>query len=327
MILDHMKGRIEEKVIEKVITAKGGWVPSEISDLGLTPDLTFMDGDELIIVETTVRGDVQSLARLALYDKLMKKHGREVVLVLAAKSFSDQVIALADRSGIRTVMLPRGSPAPRKDRVNSGIKLTSDKAWRVVSRLLRGQPMSIRSISLQEKVSYGWAHAVCEHLMAQGLARRNASSVEIIDIDRLINGAAWERPLQGLSSIDIRTDIDEGFACAREMERTLTGMGVDHSFTGFIAGSLYTGMAVRYDLVQAYVDEDVFSALKEIYSSVDGKGVVIQLLKPDRDVFADTNVVDGLRLASPGLTLLDLAGSGTGAIELRRSMLRDYARL
>jgi len=329
MIYDVMKGKIEEKVIEKVATTKRGWVPSEISGLGLSPDLAFEEGEALIFVETASRGDPQALARLALYDRLVKKQGREVVLVLAAKSFSDQVLALADRLGIRTVVLPRGSPAPRiaVNQGRVGIKLTSEKAWRVVTRLLKDQPMSIRSVSLREKVSYGWAHAVCEHLLAQGMARRKGNMVELTDVERLINGVAWERPLQNLRSVDIHTDIEDGHSCAREVDRTLKEAGVDHSFTGFLAGSLYTGTAVRYDLVQMYVDEDEFDVLREIYSRPEGKGATLQLISPDRDAFTGANIVDGLRLASPGLTLLDLAGSGPGAIELRRAMVRDYARL
>lgn len=86
-------------------------------------------------------------------------------------------------------------------------------------------------------------------------------------------------------------------------------------------------MAVRYDLVQVYVEDPEVAPLKEIYSHKDGKGVTIQLLVPDRDVTTGSKLVDGLRLASPGQTLLDLAGSGAGAIELRRAILRDYARL
>lgn len=329
MIIVHMIGKIEDKVIEMVVNAKGGWIPSEISELGLTPDLTFEDGDSLIIVETAARGDAQSLARLSLYDRLVKKRGREVVLILAANSFSDRVLDLADRSGIRTVMLPRGSLPPRKDddRVKGGVKLTSEKAWRVVSGLLKDQPTSIRSISIRERVSYGWAHTVCKHLLNQGMARRNGNLVEVTDVDRLMNGAAWERPLLGLRSIEMRTEITEAFACAVEMERTMNAAGFDHSFTGFLAGSLFTGMAVRYDRVQVYVDEAEFDFLKDIYSRNDGKGVVIQLLCPDRDVITGSRVVEGLRLASPGQTLLDLAGLGTGGMELRRALLREYARL
>ncbi len=324
-----MSGKIEEKIIEKIATKTEGWVPREISELGLIPDMAFMDGDALIIVETAARGDIQSLARLSLYEKLVQGQDREVTLVLAAKSFSDQVLDLAVRLGMKTVMLPRGALTPGKDlyRGRASIKLTSDKSWRVVSRLLKDQPTSIRNVSLREQVSYGWAHAVCEHLINQGMAKRKGNGLEVTDIDRLINVAAWERPLHSLRSVDVRTDITEGFACAREVERTLTEAGVDHSFTGYLAGALYTGMAFRQDLVQVYVDEDEFDVLKDIYSRSDGKGVVIQLIKPDRDVTLWSRFVDGLQLASPGQTLLDLAGSGAGAIDLRRAVLRDYARL
>ncbi len=324
-----MRGGFEERVIEMIATRKPGWMPMEIADLGLVPDLAYEDGDTLVIVETAPRGDIQTLARLSLYDRLVNKQRREVVLVLAAKSFSDRVLTMADRLGIRTVMLPKGSPTPMKglERERAGVKLTSDKAWRVVSRLLKDQPTSIRNISLLEKVSYGWAYAVCEHLMNHGMARRNGNLLEMTDTDRLMNGAAWERPMLVLRPIEVQTDIEDAFVCAREMEKTLGQSDVDHSFTGYLAGALYTGMAVRYDLVQVYVEDPEVAPLKEIYSQKDGKGVTIQILVPDRDVTTGSKLVDGLRLASPGQTLLDLAGSGAGAIELRRAMLRDYARL
>jgi len=329
MIIAHMKDKIEDEVVERVINAKEGWIPREISDLGLTPDLAFEDGDALIIVETAARGDVQSLARLSLYDRLVKKPGREVVLVLASNSFSDQVLAVAGHLGIRTVMLPRRTLPRRKDedRDKGGMKLTSEKAWRVVSGLLKDQPTSIRNISIRKRVSYGWAHAVCEHLLNQGMARRRGNLLEVTDTDRLMNGAAWERPLLGLRSLEIRTEIADAFTCAIEMERTMTAASVDHTFTGYLAGSLFTGMAVRYDRVQVYVDEAEFDVLKGIYSRTDGKGVFIQLLCPDRDVITDSRIVEGLRLASPEQTLLDLAGLGMGGIELRLAMLRTYASL
>ena len=140
----------------------------------------------------------------------------------------------------------------------------------------------------------------------------------------MLNGVACERPFRSLVQEEFVTDLEDVFSGAREIDRAITG--TEHVFAGYLAGSLYTGQAVRFDMVQLYMGKDT-NDLRSIYSSERGQGITIQVLTPDRDVMAASRTVDGIPITSPAQTLLDLAGMGASGMDMNRSMLRAYAKL
>ncbi len=299
-------------------------VPNDLG--GLEPDMALRTPDGMVLVSIERRADLTAIARLGLAARLLEGGEERVVPVMAAKSFSDQVKDIARRAGIRTLVIPRSVPLEegKVGRGTSTVRLTSEKSWKIVAELIGSGPSSIRGLSLKANVSYGWAHAVCDNLLSQGLAGRRGSRLEMMDLDRLLNGVAWERPFRSLVQEEFVTDLEDVFSGAREIDRAITG--TEHVFAGYLAGSLYTGQAVRFDMVQLYMGKDT-NDLRSIYSSERGQGITIQVLTPDRDVMAASRTVDGIPITSPAQTLLDLAGMGASGMDMNRSMLRAYAKL
>ncbi len=301
----------------------------DLDESDLAPDLAIETPEGLIVAMVENRADIPSLSRLCLASQLLRGTEGRVIPVMAAKSFSDRTKVIAERAGIRTVTLPRSVQLDRRPREGKGPtpKLTSAKAWRVVATLI-GQPSaSIRSIALKAGVSYGWAYAVCMHLLDTDLARRKGNRVVLEDVDRLLSGAAWERPLKALMVDEFRTDMDDVFGAAREISGMLSDNKQRHAFAGYLAGALYTGHAVRFDMVQLYIPMAEASTLREIYSNDVGGGITVQVLVPDRDVYSESRRIEGIQTVSPAQALLDLAGVGAGALDMSKALVRSYADL
>jgi len=100
---------------------------------------------------------------------------------------------------------------------NKNIKITSDKSWKVVARLLKEQTTSIRQLALKEHVSYGWAHATIQSLINQGIVIRKEKYVCISDINKLLNGVAWERPFENLRAEEINIEYDSAISAANDI--------------------------------------------------------------------------------------------------------------
>jgi len=94
-------------------------------------------------------------------------------------------------------------------------KMTSEKAWRVISRLLKEKGISIRKLSIEENVSYAWSHATVQNLLSRGLASKKGNYVMIKDIPQLLNGIAWERPFEELFYDEIYVDYENVYLCIR----------------------------------------------------------------------------------------------------------------
>ncbi|MDD1772958.1 MAG: hypothetical protein LUQ09_08580 [Methanomassiliicoccales archaeon] len=293
------------------------------------PDIVLKGSGTTVFVDIKTRASVDAISRLALISRLARDAEGEVKIALAVKSISDDLLGLAESAGIRVIMLSRGACIDliEKKVSRDRLKITTDKSWRIISRLLQERPTSVRSVAMAEEVSYGWAHAVIQYLIEKGIAERNGNRVDLVNMDQLINGISWERPFKKLIVKDIRTDIDDVFNGAREIGRTFAGPLDEHAFTGHMAGSLYTGQAIRFDRLQIYLPENAIRSFEDIYATKDGSGVTIQVLIPDREVWMKARTVDGIKIVSPAQTLLDLASMGYGATELTRAMVKSFADL
>lgn len=305
-------------------------------ELPLQPDIVFNEDERLYFVE--VKSNVTSIdtiARMQLLRELWYRRRSNwplVELVLAAKTIRPREEQLARELDIRVIKLPRtlGSPLQSEFKPSKS-KITSEKSWKIVSRLLKEKSTSIRQLALKEDVSYGWAHKTVEMLISQNIAKKNDSYVQISDVKKLLNGIAWERPIKNLSIAEVSMQFSDSIPAARDITYMLSDQNVPFAFTGYTAGGLYTGYAVRQDAVYLYLDKknlDIFTELFKTASYEPGRNCIrAWIYAPDRDVFTDTQQKEGITVVSPAQTLLDLAGFGYSAMDLTKVMVDMYDAL
>ena len=305
-------------------------------ELPLQPDIVFKDGERLYLVE--VKSNVTSIdtiARMQLLRELW--HRREpdrsaVELVLATRTIRPREEQLARELGIRVIKLPRTLGPPLQSEFKpSKSRITSEKSWKIVSRLLKEKSTSIRQLALKEGVSYGWAHKTVEMLISQNIAKKNDSYVQISDVKKLLNGIAWERPMKNLSIAEIPVSFSDSIPAARDITYMLSEQNVPFAFTGYTAGGLYTGYAVRQDAVYLYLDKknlDLFTeTFKTSFYESNRNSIRAWIYAPDRDVFTDTRQKEDITVVSPAQALLDLAGFGYSAMDLTKTMVEMYDAL
>lgn len=295
-----------------------------VEEMGVRPDLVFLDGNKWYVVEVVNTASVEKLAQLVLYQRLME-NSRNTHFVLAAKVIPTSVLEIADKVGVEIVNLPRGISIAQ-EREAQRAKLTTDKAWRVSSRLLKDKACSIRQIALKEGLSYGWAHAVVKRMLTRGIAVQNGSLVEITDVNALFDAVAWERPLSDLRIGTVKSTIKGSYEAAETLTRTAREWNMPLSFTAYTAASLYVGYGARHDSVYCYVsNKDSFLELKREMG--EGKGIEIIYYSADRDVFTKSQNKEGIQVVSPDQTLLDLAGLGYSARDFALEMVKRYASI
>jgi predicted RecB family endonuclease len=299
-------------------------------DLPLRPDLVFQDGGQLYVVEVKRSPvTIDTIARMQLLRQLLqKKTGTHIQLVLAAKTINSREEDLARELGIRFIKLPWTITTPKgTDYTSTKNRITSTKSWKVVSRLLKEKSTSIRQLALKENVSYGWAHKIIEILGEQNVVKKEEGYVTIADVNNLLNGIAWERPLKNLQVDEIPLRFTNSHGAAQEITRNLNGEDIPFAFNSYTAGGLYTGYAFRQDAVSLYLEKKQIDQFREQFGIKNSSGVRAVLYAPDRDVFSDTRELESIMVTSPSQTLLDLAGLGYSAMDLTKVMAEKYASL
>ncbi|NLB00192.1 MAG: hypothetical protein GX837_04395 [Methanomicrobiales archaeon] len=305
-------------------------------ELPLQPDLVFRDYERLYFVEIKSKiASIDTIARMQLLRELWHRRGPDrppVEMVIAARAIRPREEQLARELEIRVIKVPWTLTSPIKNDFRpSKSKITTDKSWKIVSRLLKEKSTSIRQLALQENVSYGWAHKTVETLMNQNIAKKNDSYVQISDVKKLLNGIAWERPMKNLNIAEIPMQFGDSIPAARDITHMLSDQKVPFAFTGYTAGGLYTGYAVRQDAVYLYLDRkdlDLFVEIfKEPSKELNRNSIRAWIYAPDRDVFTNTQQKEGITVVSPPQTLLDLAGFGYSAMDLTKAMVDRYDTL
>jgi hypothetical protein len=311
-----------------------GVVASEpyLSGLPFSPDLILEKGDMLYVIEIKSRVTVDAISRLNLFRELWEREngsGKQVVPVLAAKYIPKVEEELMEKLDIEAIKLPRSLIAESREQYTSAShRITSEKSWKVVSRLLKEKKTSIRQLSLMENVSYGWAHKTIKALMQQNIIRQDNSHVSISDVNKLLSGVAWERPFSNLIIEEIWIDFEESTTAAKEITSALkTQKDIPFGFTSYTAGSLYTGYGVRHDAVYLYMQEEHLNYFRELFASDSDKGTLAYVYRTDRDVFRDVREKEGIRIVSPSQTLLDLAGMGYSAMDMTKQLVSVYATI
>jgi len=291
------------------------------------PDLVLRQGDEVYVVEVKAgRADLHAVEQLCFFrDVIGRDEGvseDRVHLVLAAKTVPEGVLQALEHVDGRVVQLPAGlemqeetSKAPL-----SKAQVTTPKAWRVICTLLAGPVPSINQLHEEADVSYGWTHRTVTNLEDLGVVGRKNGLLTVTDRSKLLNGVAWERPLDSLKVRELSTNVESVEAGGRELTQALDRSGTAFAFTAHTAGALYTGYAFRSDTFYLYADDpDLVPDLVE-----EGDGPKLIVYEPDRSL-DEAELVEGLRLASRCQVLLDLAGMGPKAGDMTRAMVEDLA--
>ncbi|MBM3300764.1 MAG: hypothetical protein FJY85_12520, partial [Deltaproteobacteria bacterium] len=249
---EYLKTKLKISAEGRILREFPGPVPP------VPPDLVIVDGTKGYLVEIERRVSLDVLSKLNLLKDLIRPEDMgvsDLSYYLAGNTISHSVRSLAASLGIRVLLLPGAAGVTEpSERKYGTVRVTTEKAWRVASLLIKERTSSIRSLALKEKVSYGWAHATVQGLKRQGIVRQTVNRVIVEDVDKLLNGAAWERPFQTFVRKELRTPFKGTYEGAKETTAALEDRGLKFAFAGYIAGTLYTGQSVRHDLIQIYMD-------------------------------------------------------------------------
>ncbi|MDO9517848.1 MAG: hypothetical protein Q7J10_07355 [Methanosarcinaceae archaeon] len=302
-------------------------------DLPLRPDVVLEENGTIYFIEIKSKATVDTVARMNLFRALWSQNGstRSIHLVIVAKSFSEGVKRIIDHMDITMLKLPWSFKPDIENKFSAKThRITSDKSWKIVSRLLKEKNTSIRQLSLLENVSYGWAHKTIQALIQQNIVKQDYNYVSISNVDKLLNGVAWERPLMGLKSYEVQISFSESMHAARKITEAFAMQdNMPVGFTSYTAATLYTGYGVRNDAVYLYLKDEHIDFFRELFEShqfepQSENGIKAIIYRPDRDVFQDTQVKEDIRIVSASQTLLDLAGMGYSAMDITKEMVLMY---
>ncbi len=297
-------------------------------------DLIIEDGSKTYIVELKRIVRLEALSQLGLLKLLLdatnvSTHNIEFVIV--GKRITADAAEAAKKTGIRFIKLPADvnlEKAHEKPGI-ALVKLTFPKSWQVISYLLKKKETSIRQLAIRSGVSYGWTHATVQALATKGIVSGAGGYVKIIDINKLLNGIAWERPFERLFAQEIRIAASSPIALAQEICLVCDEQQIPCAFTSFTAGEIYTGYSARHDSVYLYLEKKNIAELTGMFDVQSEGGIAVRIYTPDRDVFKDrrTFSVQGVWLVSPAQALLDCAGLGYAGRDLTLKLVEIYDRL
>jgi len=295
-------------------------------------DMVIEDVNNRYFVEVRSKASIATIANLILIREIFRKENQDIsgiFLVIASKVFTPEVEKIAKQTNIILVTIPRNIEhlAQKYDHSPGKVKVTSEKSWKVITRLLAEKLTSIRQLSILEKVSYGWAHATIQSLLSQGVVTKKENYVSISDTNKLLNGVAWERPFENLYTDEINIEYQDAFKAASELSHILKNNGIKFAFTSYTAAGLYTGYAIRHDAVYLYLEKNEMDFFKNTFRETEKQGIKARIYVPDRDVFADTREKEGILIVSPSQTLLDLAGLGYSGRDITKAIVDKYASL
>jgi len=299
------------------------------------PDMLIEDGNRRFLVEVKSRIKVNAVAHLVLLKEILQmrdKYDTNTHLVIAAKFIAPEIEEIAGQVGVQLLTIPRNVQLPdhKPAHVPGKVKVTSEKSWKIVSRLLKEKMTSIRQLSIIEGISYGWAHATVQSLIGQGIVTKKGNYVSISDVNKLLNGISWERPFENLFVKEINVEYNDANGAARELSHMLDNSGIKFAFTGYTAGGLYTGYAVRHDSIYIYLEKDeidLFTQTFQTNGTAENKGIKVRIYAPDRQVFDNLVEKEGIKVVSPAQALLDLAGLGYSGMDITKAMVDKYGSL
>lgn len=315
------------------ISEKALVVREQLLDLGFRfkPDMVIEDTDRILIVEIGQTITFEVLAQLRTYRDILKNRYKNsnVEAVIAVKTIAPSLEDIARLFEIVVLQLPGGidTSGLNRNAYRQKTRLTSEKTWKLISCLLKEHTSSIRQIAIKSGVSYGLAHLAMNMLVEKGIVARKTGYYEVVDVKKLLNGIAWERPLDQLKGFEIDTAYGDAHNAARQITAEFMDMGIDVAFTSYTAGSLYTGYAVRHDAVYLYLEKEYTDKFIQMFEHIERGGVRATVYVPDRDVFMESRNIESVSVVSPGQALLDLAGLGYSGMDMTNALVEKYGNL
>ncbi len=313
---------------------RGDYVRILVGQRAIIIDLVLEDKDTIYYVDVQRRLKSQGVAEFYTAAELIKglpQTNKKEVFIIATQDIDPISQKMAHSLGIKVVKVIMKELDKERDYSveTNTIKLTTAKAWKVIFSLLEHQPTSINNIRKISGVSYGQAHRIVSYLRSRGLLNQNGDYVAISEFRPILNAVFWERPLGALSieRHSISTDLVGGVA--NELSDSLTRNGVKHAFTTFTAYQKYFGGISNSVIHDMYIDasNDNYHALISDLTSKESKISNLTIYRTDRDVFANTEVVDGIELVSKEQLLLDLSGGNKISIQLATDMVKQIGKV
>jgi hypothetical protein len=297
-------------------------------------DLIIEDGNKTYVVEIKRIVRLEALSRLGLLKLLLNADNistYNIEFVIAGKRITAEATEAAEKTGIRFIKLPADVNLEEARDKSSAlpVKLTSPKSWQAISYFLKIKETSIRQLAIGSGVSYGWTHATVKALASKGIISSDRGLVKITDINKLLNGIAWERPFEKLFAQEIRIAADSPMALAQEICLVCDEQQIPSAFSSYTAGEIYTGYSARHDSVYLYLEKKNISELTGMFDVENEGGIAVRIYAPDRDVFKDRRMatLQGVWLVSPAQALLDCAGLGYAGRDLTLKLVEVYDRL
>ena len=297
-------------------------------------DLVIEDDNKIYVVELKRVVRFESLSQMGFLKLLLSARDVEtgnIQLVIAGKRITPEALEAAKKIGIRFIKLPAniGLEEARDKPGIAALKLTAPKSWQVISSLLKIEEASIRQLSIKSGVSYGWTHATIKALGSKGIVSDAGGYVKVADINKLLNGIAWERPFERLFSQEIHISANSPLGLAQEISSVCNDQQMPCAFTSFTAGEIYTGYSARHDTAYLYLEKVSIAQIAAMFDLPAAGGIAVRIYTPDRDVFKDRRILsaDGVWLVSPAQALLDCAGLGYSGRDITQKLVEIYGQL
>ena len=295
-------------------------------------DLIIEDGSKMYLVELKHIVDLDALSHLGFLKLLQNVNNisnSDTELVIVGKRITSQAAKAAEMAGIRFIKLPADAN-PKEAHYKPStvpVRLTSHLSWQIISYFLKIKKSSIRQLAIGSGASYGWTHAIVRALGSKGIVSGVGGYVKIDDVNKLLNGVAWERPFEKFFVQEIRIDANSPIALAQDISVVCDELMMPCGFTSFTAGEIYTGYSSRHDSAYIYLEKKNITALKGSFDVRTEGGIALRIYAPDRDVFKDRRKFSGVWLVSPAQALLDCAGLGYAGRDLTLKLVEIYDRL
>ncbi|MEA3557736.1 MAG: hypothetical protein U9R75_00610 [Candidatus Thermoplasmatota archaeon] len=274
-------------------------------------------------MEIRKKADLDAFSRIALFQRILPSD--EYYLIIASRIISRKLLDLAERLSIRFVQIPSGVKlGDLKVKKQPKGKITSIKSWRVFTRVLLEEITSIRNISIKESISYAWTHRSVNTMLNLEIFEKEGDLIKIGNVEKALDLTAMERPMQELkmNEVSIPDDLDP-----MDISLNLNSLGIEHAFTCYTSGTLYSGYGTRHDSFQLYIKEKIDIGSFERLFKGEGEVRKMVLYRPDRNVFEDIRKLDGLDCVSLDQTIMDLAGLGFSGRDMTLHMVRNYANI
>ena len=290
-------------------------------------DANITDGVRRIHLIFKYRATLNDLSKMNLLKSLTSLDKNDDFLdeyVILSTRTDPQITEYSQRLAILTIGIPSEILPREYYRQNvKTVKMSLSRSFHVIYKFLQLSPSTISEVSDQSGVSYGWTHAVINRLIEIGIAERRTGYYSIKNVNALLDLLAYERPIRSLVYRELMVNSVDAMHLANEISRFAEVESIDLAFTGITSSSMYDKFNIRRDSAYLYVRREDIGHFLELIGKEKKGNVKLTVLLPDRDIFSNTSVLNGIRVVSAEQTLLDLASMGIQAREVAVRMV-DY---